>query len=164
MNVSSRMVRERQGPGHPWRRAAVVTLLTTAFLHLPSPDVRASGDDGRVANRETAGVPPHGIEPRSVRLSAAGYMLDFRYRVVDPERAIGAVNEAVRPYLVDAATGFRVGIPAPPKIGPLRHTGNDLSTKRTYFMLFANPARRIKRGDRVSVVLGEHRIDDLIVQ
>jgi hypothetical protein len=66
--------------------------------------------------------------------------------------------------LIDEATGNRLGVPAPPKIGPLRHTGNNLTSGRTYFILFANPARRIKSGDRVTVVLGEHQVEGLIVQ
>lgn len=105
-----------------------------------------------------------GLLPKSLRLSAGGYVLDFRYQVLASERARRLINQQTQPYLIDEGSGLKVSVPAPPKIGPLRNTGRSLVEGRTYFILFANPARKIQRGDRVTIVLGEHRIEHLIVQ
>lgn len=141
--------------------AAMGLLLALALPHAVSAGL--AREPARM--EEDISVPQTiGLEPQSIRLASAGYVLDFRYRVVHPERAAGVINKTTQPYLIDEATGFSVRVPAPPKIGPLRHTGNNLAAGRTYFILFANPARKIKSGDRVTVVLGEHRIEHLIVQ
>jgi hypothetical protein len=36
--------------------------------------------------------------------------------------------------------------------------------QRTYFALFANPGRQIEAGDKVTVVIGDFRAEDLIVE
>ncbi len=105
-----------------------------------------------------------GLEIQSVRLTAGDYLLDFRYRVLDPAKASRAVNPKASPYLIDEASGERFIVPAPPKIGPLRNTGRQLEAQRSYFALFANPGRRIKRGDRVTVAMGDFRARHLVVE
>ena len=57
-----------------------------------------------------------GVKPLSIRLSAEGYMLDFRYRVLDPEKAMPLFDRKIKPYLVDEATGAMFAVPAPPKV------------------------------------------------
>src|SRR3970040_2188997 len=46
-----------------------------------------------------------GIRMEGLRLSAAGYILDFRYRVLDPVRAAPLMDRKIRPYLLDEASG-----------------------------------------------------------
>lgn len=105
-----------------------------------------------------------GIEIEGVRLSAAGYMLDFRYRVVDAEKAAAIVRPGIKPYLVVEANGSRLETPAPPKIGPLRQTRSRIIENRQYFVFFANPGRMVKAGEEVTVVLGDVRAERLIVK
>ena len=92
-----------------------------------------------------------GIEVLDIHQTSAGYMLQFRYRVLDPKAAKPLFDRKIKPYLLDTATGMRVIVPSPDKIGQLRNT-NPPETGRTYWMLFANPAKMIKPGDRKSVV------------
>jgi hypothetical protein len=104
-----------------------------------------------------------GIEPLGVMLSAAGHILDFRYRVTDPEKALAFMERGIKPYLVNQETGAKAFVPRPPKVGPMRQTSRQPSTDRTYFIFFANPGRFIKPGDKVTVAVGECRIEDLVV-
>jgi hypothetical protein len=92
-------------------------------------------------------------------------MLDFRYRVLDGEKARALVDRRVRPYLVDETSGARLMVPAPPKIGPLRPSVRHGPPKegRTYFVLFANPGGLVRQGQRVSVVIGNFRATGLTV-
>jgi hypothetical protein len=105
-----------------------------------------------------------GIEIIGIRLSAAGYMLDFRYRAVDPERAAILFDRKTKPYLIHEGTGARFLVPAPAKVGPLRQTTNKPEAGRSYFMMFANPSRYVKAGDRVTIVFGDYRMEHLKVQ
>lgn len=105
-----------------------------------------------------------GIEAEGIRLSAAGYMLDFRYRVLDPVKAAPLLDRKIQPYLLDEASGARLAVPDAPKVGQLRATSrNKVIVGRTYYMLFANPGRYLRTGSKVTLVAGDARISSLTV-
>lgn len=104
-----------------------------------------------------------GIRLLGLRLSAAGYLLDFRYRVVDPEKAATIFSRAEKPYLIDQATGRKVVVPNPPKVGPLRNSDTP-QANRNYFTMFANPGTFIRSGNKVTIVVGDFRVENLVVQ
>jgi len=107
-----------------------------------------------------------GIEIVAIRLSAAGQMLDFRYRVIDPDKAGPILDPKVKPYLIDQKSGAKFTVPITPKVGSLRQTSRSgpPQTNRVYFMLFGNPGDRVRPGDKVTVVVGDFRAENLIVQ
>ena len=105
-----------------------------------------------------------GIRVVGIRTAAADYMLDFRYVVLDPEKASSLINRANKPYLIEEATGARFFVPTPPKVGPLRQTSVRPAPNKTYFILFANPGKYVKAGNKVTVVIGELRVEKLMVQ
>ena len=105
-----------------------------------------------------------GIQVDSIKLSAAGYMLDFRYRVLDAEKASPVLNRRVKPFLVVDASGARLMVPNTPKLGLLRQVASGTSPDRTYFMLFANPGKAVQPGSKVSLVMGDMKIEDIAVQ
>jgi hypothetical protein len=104
-----------------------------------------------------------GIHIESLRLTAAGYMLDFRYRVVDAAKAAPLFDRRTKPLLRDEASGAVVAVPTPPKTGALR-SSNDPKEGRTYFMFFANPGRFIKKHRDVTVTIGEFSVSGLVVR
>lgn len=106
-----------------------------------------------------------GIRVEALRLSASGYVLDLRYRVVDPERAAPLLDGKQRPYLVDGR-GAQLGVPTTPILGSLRQTSRNgrVSREHSYFILFANPARYLHAGDRVTLVVGDAKLPDLVVE
>ena len=107
-----------------------------------------------------------GIEIQGIRYTAGGYMLDFRYRIKDPEKAAYILDRRNKAYLIDQSTGARFAVPAPAKVGPLRQTtrtGKPIAN-RTYFIFFANPGQYIKPGSKVSVVIGDIKIENLTVE
>ena len=106
-----------------------------------------------------------GIRMEGLRLSAAGYILDFRYRVIDPDKAAVLLNRKVRPYLLDEASGAQLGVPDTAKLGQLRTTGrNKVVSDQDYFIIFANPGRFVQAGNKMTLVMGDLRIENLIVQ
>ncbi|MDY6992639.1 MAG: hypothetical protein SVR94_08555 [Pseudomonadota bacterium] len=105
-----------------------------------------------------------GVQPQAIRLTAAGYMLDFRYRVIDAQKARYLSDRNHQAYLLDQASGARFIVPRPPKVGNLRQTTATLKTNKTYFILFANPGRFIQPGRKVTVIIGDFKATDLIVE
>jgi hypothetical protein len=104
-----------------------------------------------------------GVDELHVRRSAAGHLLDFRYRVVDPVKAAPIQARRNRPELVHRSSGVRMGVPQTPKAGALWNAGTPRAG-RTYFALFTNRGGIARRGDRVSVAIGPLRATDLVVE
>lgn len=105
-----------------------------------------------------------GIQILSLRQTAKGYMLNFRFRVLDPDKAMGLFDRKTQPYLIDQATGAKFIVPAPPKVGPLRSSGIKPRPNRNFFIFFANPGIYIKRGSKVTIVVGSFKAENIIVE
>jgi len=103
-----------------------------------------------------------GVDIVGVRRVASGYMLRFDYRVVDPDRASVLTDTKARPYLIDEATRTALAVPAMENIGELRQVA-PLEANRTYFVIFGNPGGLVKRGGRVTLVVGDFRAEGLVV-
>ena len=109
-------------------------------------------------------VSDFGIDITSLRTSAGGRMVDFRYKVLDPEKAATLAKRENKPYLIDQATGTRLLVPSTPKVGPLRQTAQKLAAGKIYFALFSNRAGVVKPGSKVTIVIGDFRAENLTVE
>jgi len=105
-----------------------------------------------------------GIEPVAVRTSAAGYLLDFRYRVVDAEKAVPLLKRDARSELIVEKNGAKLYVPTAPRVGPLRQSSAKVYPDRNYFVLFANPGKLVNPGDKVTIMIGEFKAEHLIVE
>jgi hypothetical protein len=107
-----------------------------------------------------------GVQVESIRISAAGNLLDFRYRILDSDKALPLVERKNKPYLIDQESGKTLGVPNGAKVGPLRQTVRYGKPKedRIYFVLFGNPGGFVKSGDKVSVVIGDFKVENLVVE
>jgi hypothetical protein len=105
-----------------------------------------------------------GIEVVALRLTAAGHMIDFRYKILDPKKATALMDRDDKPVLIHQGSGKRTGVPVPPKVGRLRQRSNEPKLGRHYFMLFANPGHYFKAGDQVTIEIGGFRAENLIVE
>lgn len=104
-----------------------------------------------------------GIRILRIALTAEGNMLDFRYRVIDAEKAAPLFSRQHKAYLVDEATGAKFLVPESPKVGALRTT-REPKPDRNYFIIFVNPGRYIKKGNKVTVVIGDFKAEHLVVE
>lgn len=104
-----------------------------------------------------------GVEVLFVRQTAAGYMLEFRYRVVDAEKAKPLFERRTKPLLTHSESGAKLIVPTPAKTGALRNSNPPL-VDHTYWMFFANPGRLVKPGEHVSIEIGEFLAEDLVVR
>jgi len=103
------------------------------------------------------------LKIESLHMSAAGTMIDMRYRVLDAARASALLSSKTRPRLIDEQTGLEMAVPTTAKLGSLRQTQGVQRTGRTYFVLFVNTAR-IHPGSLVTAELGELRFPHLVVE
>jgi hypothetical protein len=104
-----------------------------------------------------------GIEIASVRISAAGNMVDFRYKVIDAGKAASLFERTTKPHLIHQSTGKVLTVPRTAKVGPLRSSDKP-QEGRTYWMFFGNLPKLVKPGDKVTVVIGAFKAEDLVVE
>jgi hypothetical protein len=106
-----------------------------------------------------------GVALQGVRLSAAGHVLDFRYRVLDADKALPLVDRTKKAFLMHEPSGAALGVIEAPMIGPLRQTEKFGKPQegRIYTVLFGNAGMLVKEGDRVQVAIGEFRSPEIVV-
>ena len=103
-----------------------------------------------------------GVDSLAVKWTESGEVIRFTYRVLDPAKAKLLNDKKAEPSLIDPQAGVKLSVPALEKIGQLRQTGTQ-EAGTSYWMAFSNRGRLVKRGDHVSVVIGQFRADGLVV-
>ena len=161
------------------RIAASLLALVVAAHGIVAPAARADAgqdqDESGVANAgASAQARPHprantymkrqwGIEIMFVRQTAAGYMLEFRYKVLDDEKAKPLFERQTKPLLTHVESGAKLVVPTPAKTGALRNSNPPLAG-HTYWMFFANPGKLVKQGEKVNIEIGDFLVEGLVVQ
>ena len=156
--------------------ALAVTLLLGATLTLSTPivaDASVSEKDSNVPaksgfiqqtkQQKQELSEKWGIELVAMRSTAAGHMVDFRYKVLDAEKAAPLFKRQTKPYLIHQQSGKVLAVPNTAKVGALRNS-NTPQNGRTYWMFFGNHHRLVQQGDKVTVAIGDFRATDLVVQ
>jgi len=145
----------------------IITVLLSALLIAASFLISGCASLSTDQSVKTAEKPDAeaqwGIRIVSIRLTAAGHMLDFRYKVVDPEKASTLLDRRNKSYLVHQNTGVKMTVPRT-RLGPLRQTAVKPVAGKDYFILFGNMGEVVKQGDKVTVVVGVVRAENLIVE
>jgi len=103
-----------------------------------------------------------GVDSLSVKWAESGELIRFSWRVLDPQRAMVLSDKNIEPALVDPQAGVSLAVPVMEKVGQLRQSQAPESG-RSYWMAFSNKGRIVKRGDRVDVVIGPFRAENLVV-
>ena len=120
-----------------------------------------------------------GIRVSSVGLTMAGAAVDFRYTVVDAEKALLLAQGTAEAYLIDQATGAKISLAPPTPQGPsaahsrarmARQGGsfppspNRLAAGRTNSLLLPNPGGMLRSGSAVTVVVGNVQAQNVLVE
>jgi hypothetical protein len=122
-----------------------------------------AGMDARVEALALELAEHWGIEITSVRLTAHNHMIDYRYRVLDAQKATDLFKRQIKPHLIHQKTGKVLAVPETAKLGPLRNS-NIPKDGKIYWMFFGNAGDLVQSGDEVTVVIGEFRVEDLVVE
>ncbi len=113
---------------------------------------RLVDDDGMAAE--------YGIKVNLLALVAAGGLVELRYQVVDPDKADPLLHDDdLRPAIVVEDSGATLVLTS-----SKHHHSTETDLGGTYFLLFANAHNAIHRGDRVTLVLGDVRLEHLEAQ
>jgi hypothetical protein len=152
----------------PGGRAVRLASWALAALGLAACSTPTALPAASAAQAQSSAANPvvHGIRVQALHLSAAGAMLDLRYRVVDPVEAAPLLNGKVKVYLVDEARSAKLGVPNSPVLGSIRQTARNqyIATDHTYFIMFGNPGKAVRSGDTVTLLVGDQKFTDVRVQ
>jgi len=101
----------------------------------------------------------HGIRVTRLGLTNVNSAVDFQYMVTDVDKAMAWLHdEELMPTLVDEDSGMQMHHPP-----SMMHMPNP-KVGRVYHMLMPNMGNAVKRGDRVSVVIGDLQLGPIIAQ
>ena len=100
-----------------------------------------------------------GLRLIRVAVTAAGGMIDLRYQVLDPDKALIVHDQTRPPRLIDEATGRTLSRPW------MAHAHKrEQRMAVTYYQLLMNAGGMLKRGSLVTVVIGDARLEHVVVQ
>jgi hypothetical protein len=114
-----------------------------------------------------------GIELVGLELTAENYLVGLRYRVIDPGKSRTLVEHNVHPVLVNESTGERYYVPqmraprSPQQKRPLSKAHRppvQAQPGKTYVILFANPDRKLRAGEKVTLYAGESVLQHIEVR
>jgi hypothetical protein len=103
-----------------------------------------------------------GIDSLGVKAVESGEIIRFTYRVLDPEKAKMLNEKKLVPVLIDPERGVKLEVPSLEQVGLLRQSSTP-KAGMAYWMAFSNTGRPVKRGDRVTVVIGNFQAQGLNV-
>jgi hypothetical protein len=104
-----------------------------------------------------------GVDIVGVRLVSSGEMLEFRYRILDVQKAKPLNDKQKEAVLIDDKTGAKLTVPQMEKVGLLR-TVTEPKAGRMYWMIFANEKHIVKPGSLVSVKIGNFHVNGLMAE
>ena len=143
-----------------WLMAIVaVTALSlgAAFLFKPklAPTMIKSGE----MPRNEAIEQRWGIRVTQIAVTADNGLVDFRYLVLDPDKALTVFDEVKnRPQLIAETSGTVVTATV-----PMVHR-HDLRAGSVYFELFYNPQGQVRPGQPFAVKIGDLQLDHVVVR
>ncbi|MGD8590880.1 MAG: hypothetical protein PVG22_18810 [Chromatiales bacterium] len=107
-----------------------------------------------------------GVEIISLSLTAANYMIDFRFKVLDVEKSKIFFDQRVKPYLLVERSHAKLPVPMAAKVGAFRATnrGKNIKPNKKYYMVFGNPDAHVKSGDKVTMVIGDFKAEHMAVR
>jgi hypothetical protein len=147
-----------QAPAAPKTRAAPPRAAVSG-THRSSPYIAASKSKKAEGYYQIV----WGVDNLLVRQTASGNLLRFSYRVLDPERAKVLIDKQATPYMISQRTRAVLQVPVMDKVGQLRPT-NPAKPGQEYWIVFSNKGNVVKTGDRVNVLIGNFRVDNLAVE
>ena len=92
-----------------------------------------------------------------IAVTAAGGYVDFRFRVVDADKAAQLLQAENQPVLVAEDSGLTLKLSALPD-------QETLVLDRVYFFLYPNAQNAIESGSLVTVVMGDLRLEHQVAQ
>jgi len=107
-----------------------------------------------------SGLPEHsGVRLSRVAVTGGGGLLDLRYQVVDPSKAVVVHEAKTPPAIIDERTGLVLNRLL---MGHAHH--GQLKPAVSYYLIFENTGNWVRRGSEVTVLLGDAQVEHVVVK
>ena len=167
----------RLGAAHPkaaWMLGLAAGVVVAVAVGAVALDLSSRISSGRAAADAGTAVPASwqrpavssaglanvsGVKITQVALTGEGGLIDLRYQVIDPSKATALHDQKTPPGLVDEQSG----VVASDLFMQHSHTGQ-FAFGETYYLVFDNPGNLVRRGTRVTVLLGDAQVEHVLVR
>jgi len=141
--------------------AAVLALITGGYYAGKALlNMRQQAIEARIAAEQEEAIAAiedeWGIRVTQIAVTAMGGLIDLRYQITDPDKAIFLFDDVANIPKIIAKEGTDIYLTDVP------HT-HDLYFGVTYFFIMRNAKGAIEPGDYVTVIVGEHQIKNFKV-
>jgi hypothetical protein len=146
-----------------WLGFALPALIVVGLMALMAALASPSAPRGSMDEADPAQVAAlqnvWGIRVTLVAITGGGGMVDLRFQVIDPDKAIGLLDPENFPALIDEASGQALTKTA-------GHGGHAKGFKagRTAYLLYENTGRRLRSGSRVTLQIGDVIVENVLVR
>jgi hypothetical protein len=163
----ARSVRQARMARNGFLAGALLTVVVAGLVlwlpHRSSGDARSGAavpvDWARPAVTAAGLAERSGVKITQVAMTGGGGLVDLRYQVVDPDKAVALHDRRTPPALVDEETGLVVN----QLFMDHSHQGpQQVGVK--YYLVFNNPGNWVHRGSRVTVLLGDAEVQHVVVR
>jgi hypothetical protein len=100
-----------------------------------------------------------GVRLIRVAVTGGGGLLDLRYQVVDPSKAVTVHEAQTPPAIIDERTGLVLNRLL---MGHAHH--GQLKPAVSYYLIFENTGNWVRRGSEVTVLLGDAQVEHVVVK
>ena len=100
-----------------------------------------------------------GVRLVRVAVTGDGGLLDLRYQVVDPNKAVTVHEDQTPPAIIDERTGLVLNR----LLMGHAHKGQ-LKPAVSYYLVFENTGNWVHRGGKVTVLLGDAQVEHVVVK
>jgi hypothetical protein len=100
-----------------------------------------------------------GVRLVRVAVTGGGGLLDLRYQVVDPNKAVAVHEGQTPPAIIDERTGLVIN----QLLMGHAHKGQ-LKPAVSYYLVFENTGNWVRRGAKVTVLLGDAQVEHVVVK
>ncbi len=147
--------------------ALIVTLVLASLIALIlSPEPVAPTKQGSMDSVDPVQVSAleakWGIHLANVAVTANGGLIDLRFQVIDPDKAVGIHDPGNFPVLIDEATGKILDKPGGFHGGD--HNAPEYKAGLTYYLLYQNNGSLLKRGSHITISFGDVKVENVIVR
>ena len=100
-----------------------------------------------------------GVRLVRVAVTGGGGLVDLRYQVVDPNKAVAVHETQTPPAIIDERTGLVLNR----LLMGHAHQGQ-LKAAVSYYLIFENTGNWVRRGSKVTVLLGDAQVEHVVVK
>jgi len=144
-----------------WQQVALtvgVALLIGVAIWMIASQVTGNLVQSRQEKAIAAFEADTGIRVLRIALTAGGGILDLQYQVIDPDKALVVHDTDNPPMMLDEKTNLVFANPFHD------HAAREVHTAVTYHEMIMNGSGLLQRGSKVTLGIGESKLEHLVAQ